>query len=144
MYTCHIVLRVAIGQLRVSSHRLEIEAGRASRVPRAQRICRSCSEEIESEEHFTCRCRAYSTIRDRYTTLFSADTSLRQLMESADQRHLGQVLLEIHRHRESLLQTHTTQRGGRQSQLIDFFQRSTLPAAPLAQRGVTLQQTEDV
>ena len=54
--------RVAVGQLRVSSHQLEIEAGRARRVPRAERICRLCQEEIESEEHYVCRCRAYSDI----------------------------------------------------------------------------------
>ena len=81
--------RVAIGQLRVSSHQLEIEAGRAAHIPRAERICRLCSEEIESEEHFVCRCRAYSDLRERHATLFHGHTSLRQLMESANQRGLG-------------------------------------------------------
>lgn len=135
--------RVAIGQLRVSSHQLAIETGRAAHIPRAERICRLCSEEIESEEHFVCRCRAYSDIRHRHATLFHGCTSLRQLMESADQRGLGQFILELQSHRESLLQTHTAQRGGRQSRLTDFFQRST-PSAPPARRGVTLQQAEDI
>ena len=33
-------LRVAIGQLRISSHQLEIENGRTNRVPREERLCR--------------------------------------------------------------------------------------------------------
>ena len=107
--------RVAVGQLRVSSHQLEIEASRARCVPRAERICRLCQEEIESEEHYVCRCRTYSDIRERYTTIFSGHPSLHQIMESADQRKFGQFLLEAQRHRETLLQTHITERGGRQS-----------------------------
>ncbi|MCO5563810.1 hypothetical protein L7F22_017459 [Adiantum nelumboides] len=51
--------RVAIGQLRVSSHRLEIEAGRAAHISREHRICRICRAEVESEEHYVCSCRAY-------------------------------------------------------------------------------------
>ena len=42
-------LRVVIGQLRVSSHQLEIENGHANRVPREERICRLCHIEIEDE-----------------------------------------------------------------------------------------------
>ena len=129
--------RVAIGQLRVSSHQLEIEAGKAARVTRAERICRLCQEEVESEEHYVCRCRAYSDIRDRYTTIFNGEPSLRQIMESADQRKFGQFLLEIQRHRDTLLQVHTIGRGGRQLQLTDFFQRFT-PVLTRIQEGVTL------
>ncbi|KAI5054061.1 hypothetical protein GOP47_0031046 [Adiantum capillus-veneris] len=62
--------RVAIGQLRVASHRLEIEIGRHTGVPREERVCRACTEEVESEEHFVCRCRAYTEIRGRYEALF--------------------------------------------------------------------------
>ncbi|MCO5569025.1 hypothetical protein L7F22_022731 [Adiantum nelumboides] len=39
VYMAHSA-RVAIGQLRVSSHRLEIEAERAAHIPREHRICR--------------------------------------------------------------------------------------------------------
>lgn len=134
---------MAVGQLRVSSHQLEIEAGRARRVPRAERICRLCQEEIESEEHYVCRCRAYSDIRERYTTIFSGHPSLHQIMESADQRKFGQFLLEAQRHRETLLQTHITERGGRQSQITDFFERPT-PVSTLASEGVTLERAEDI
>lgn len=136
--------RVAIGQLRVSSHRLEIETGRAAHITREARICRLCSEEVESEEHHVCRCRALEGVRTRYEALFSGQPTLRELMESRDQRQLGQFLVEAQRHRESALQAPTTVAtdGGRQSQLTDFFQRATtLPDPP---RGVTLQQAEEV
>ena len=39
IHTCHISSRVAIGQLRVASHRLEIETGRHTGVPIEDRIC---------------------------------------------------------------------------------------------------------
>ena len=64
-------------------------------------------------------------------------------MESAYQRRFGQFLLEAQHHRETLLRTHTTKRGGRQSQLTDFFERST-PVSTLASEGVTLQRAEDL
>lgn len=137
--------RVAIGQLRVSSHRLEIETGRAAFIPRAERICRICREEVESEEHFVCRCRAYEDIRGRYGTLFTGQPSLRELMESRDQRHFGRFLSEIHRHRDTLLDPGTTTtEGGRQSCLTDFFQRVITAPAPTTEKGVTLQQAEQI
>ncbi|MCO5547983.1 hypothetical protein L7F22_001438 [Adiantum nelumboides] len=130
--------RVAIGQLRVSSHRLEIEAGRASHIPREHRICRICRAEVESEEHYVCSCRAYHGIRSHYTALFLGQPTLRELMESRDQRQLGRFLLEIQRHRDMMLQSPS---GDRQSQLTDFFLRATpAPLVPTTQRGVTLQQ----
>ena len=42
-------LRVAIGQLKISSHQLEIENNRTDRVLREERICRLCHIEIEDE-----------------------------------------------------------------------------------------------
>ena len=87
--------RVTIGQIEVSSHQLGIEARRATRVPRIERICRLCNKEIESEEHFICRCRAHEDIRHTHATLFRGRTSLHRLMESTNQRGLGQFILEI-------------------------------------------------
>ncbi|MCO5556472.1 hypothetical protein L7F22_010021 [Adiantum nelumboides] len=59
-------LRASIGQLRVSSHQLEIESGRARGIPREERICRICQTEVESEKHFVTRCPAYTELRERY------------------------------------------------------------------------------
>ena len=137
--------RVAIGQLRVASHRLEIEAGRAHDIPMEERVCRVCREEVESEEHFVCRCRAYDDIRERYEPLFRGQPSLREIMHSRDQRQLGRYLLEAQRYRDTLLQPPTeTSVGGRQSQLTDFFQRTTPPPLPAPVRGVTLYQAETI
>ena len=49
-------LRVAIGQLRVSSHQVEIENGRANGIPKEERIYRLCHIDIEDEYQFTCKC----------------------------------------------------------------------------------------
>ncbi|KAH6554830.1 hypothetical protein KP509_1Z303800 [Ceratopteris richardii] len=139
-------LRVAIGQLRVSSHRLEIETGRAADIAREERICRVCRVEMEDEEHFVCRCSAYDGIRGRYETLFAGQPTLREIMDSRDQRQLGRFLLEIQSHRDSLLQpTVALHTGGRQSQLTDFFiprRAAALPPSAHIPSGVTLQQAQ--
>lgn len=137
----HHAPMVALGQLRVSSHRLEIEAGRASRTPREERICRLCRVEVECEEHYVCRCTAYRDIRERHPSLFSDHPTLRQLLHTADQRRLGAFLLEIQRHRERALQEGATTGGGlQQTRLTDFFERSTPPATV----GVTLERAESL
>ncbi|KAH7315216.1 hypothetical protein KP509_21G040600 [Ceratopteris richardii] len=66
--------RVAIGEMRVSSHGLEIEMGRALDIPREEWICKV---EMEDEEHFVCRCRAYADIRGRYESVYRAAHPLR-------------------------------------------------------------------
>ena len=62
-------------------------------------------------------------------------------MESADQRRLGQFLVEAQHHRATLLQVQVqgTGRGARQSQLTDFFRRFASK-----QEGVTLQRATDL
>ena len=135
---------MAIGQLRVSSHQLEIETGRAAHIPRDERLCRICRVEVESEEHYTCRCSAYTDIRERYPTLFTGSPTLREIMDTEDPRRLGQFLLDIQRHREEMLTTtHSTPGEARQTQLTDFFQRARPPTFTPPQ-GVTLQQAEEV
>ena len=136
-------MRVAIGQIRVSSHQLEIETGRAAHIPREERQCRICREEVESEEHYICRCKAYTDIRERYPTLFAGSPTLRVVMDTQDPRRLGEFLLDIQRHREGILTTHSILGEARQTQLTDFFQRARPPSLT-PPRGVTLQQAEEV
>ena len=95
--------RVAIGQLKVASHRLWIETGRVDDTPQEERVCQLCREEIECEEHFICRCRAYEDIRDRYETLFRGQPTLREIMDCRDQRQLGRFILQIQSHRDTVL-----------------------------------------
>ena len=57
--------RVALSKLRMSSHRLMIEAGRWNRphrTPRGQRICTVCNQ-LEDEYHFLFECRLYNDER---------------------------------------------------------------------------------
>ena len=44
-------LRDAIEQIRVSSHQLEIENGRANEVSREEKVCRLCHLEIDDQYH---------------------------------------------------------------------------------------------
>lgn len=136
--------RVAIGQLRVSSHQLEIEAGRAAGIPREARICRLCRQEVECEDHFVCRCPHYTEIRARYPTLFGRpEVSLQSVMTSLDQRLLGRFLRDMYQHRERGLQTDSAQ--VRQTQLTDFFRPATptQPHAP-SPHGVTLDRAQEL
>ena len=62
-------------------------------------------EEVESEEHFVCRCRARQRVRDRYPALFEGQQSLAHMMETRDMKRFGKLLLELHSSRENPLQT---------------------------------------
>ena len=59
--------RQALTKLRVSSHRLEIEAGRWTKpqiTPRENRLCKQCNV-LEDEFHFLFECSLYSNIRQQ-------------------------------------------------------------------------------
>ena len=116
-------LRCVIGQLCTSSHQLEIETGRYTRVPPEERICQICWHEPETEEHYISRCSAYYEIRGCFHCLFREGFGpLARVMEYYDQRCLGLYLLEIHRLRETLLRgAHPTKRKTTQGQITDFF-----------------------
>lgn len=106
------------------------------------RVCRACQEEVESEEHFVCRCRAHQEVRDRYAALFEGHPPLSQLMETRDQRQFGRLLLELHSSRERALQTPAL-RGERQLRLTDFFQRD-MPGIECMPRGVLVHRAADL
>lgn len=113
-------LRCAIGQIRTSSHQLEIETGKFREIPANSRICRLCHAEPETELHYICHCTVYYEIRGRFHCLFREGFGpLDRVMRYEDQRCLGLYLLEIHRYRDSLLRRH----GQRQSQrhISDFY-----------------------
>ena len=58
-------LRIAFTRLRTSSHRLKIETGRWSRVPREMRVCQ-CGEGVQTEEHVLVGCNLTKGIQERY------------------------------------------------------------------------------
>lgn len=54
-----------ITRIRLSSHRLAIESGRHTNVPKERRLCKFCSD-IEDEFHFVLKCQQYREIRVKY------------------------------------------------------------------------------
>ena len=68
--------RVVIGQFKVASHRLDIKMGQDHDIPLEERVYKVCREEVESEKHFVCRCRAYGDIKSRYKPLFRGQPTL--------------------------------------------------------------------
>ena len=112
-------IRCAIGQIRTSSHQLRIETGRYSGLPADARICLLCHMEPETELHYTCHCPVYYEIRGRFHCLFREGFgSLARVMRYEDQRCLGLFLLELRRHRESLMRGEISQS---QRRITDFF-----------------------
>lgn len=59
--------RQAISKMRLSSHKLNIERGRYTRIPRQDRKCELCNRnDIEDEYHFMIVCDVYSDLRRDY------------------------------------------------------------------------------
>ena len=63
--------RVSVTRLRISAHRLEIELGRRSKLPREERTCKYCHIKdsqvtTESEMHFLENCHAYRSPREKF------------------------------------------------------------------------------
>ena len=53
--------RKSICKLHIFAHRLFIETGRYTNIPRNERICKNCTnQEIEDETHFLTRCPKFS------------------------------------------------------------------------------------
>ncbi|KAH7442173.1 hypothetical protein KP509_03G074700 [Ceratopteris richardii] len=125
-------LRVCIGQLRVSSHQLEIERGRSKGVPREERWCPVCKTEVESEEHFVIRCPAYVDLRAQ----FQIEESLQLCMTMGDQQLLGLFLAIAYERRDRSLQPTHQPRVSTQQTITQFFQR-----AELHQRGPSIGLT---
>ena len=113
-------LRCAIGQIRTSSHQLEIETGRFRGIPADSRICRLCQLEPETELHYICHCTVYYEIRGRFHCLFREGFGpFSRVMSYEDQRCLGLYLLELHRYRDTLLGRARERQS--QRQITDFF-----------------------
>ena len=95
--------RVALSRLRMSSHRLLIEAGRWTkprRTPRDQRLCTICNK-IEDEYHLLFECTLYNNERIfhlkpyylRNTSMFKAV----ELMQETNSKILKKLAMYIHK-----------------------------------------------
>ena len=63
-------LRIAFTRLRTSSHRLKIETGRWSRIPRERRLCQ-CGKEVQTEEHILMNCDLTRPIKEKYKQIIN-------------------------------------------------------------------------
>ena len=62
------VERVSFTRFRLSSHKLRIETGRWSRIPRDLRIC-ECGKGIQDEQHVIKDCLFTEAVRNKYDAL---------------------------------------------------------------------------
>ena len=114
-------VRSAIGQIRASSHNLEIETGHFRGIQGEERMCQLCRIEPETEMHHIYCCPVYYEIRGRFHCLFREGFGPQaRVMNYTDQRCLGLFLLEIRRFRDSLLKR-SHHKGNTQKEITNFF-----------------------
>ena len=92
----------AFSKLRMSSHRLEIEAGRwvrPIRIPIAQRKCSVCNV-IEDEFHFVLECQLYNDLRKTYIPKYywrrPSMSKFVELLNSENRRYIRKLGSFIH------------------------------------------------
>ena len=98
--------RSILTKLRISAHSLHIETGRYSRppVPRDKRVCYSCKQFIENENHFILYCPCYDHYRLQYNDIFNVecymkDNPLKTVMNPSNvksARRLCKFLMNIY------------------------------------------------
>ena len=147
------VLRNVIGQLRTSSHQLEIEVSIYARIPLEWRICQLCDQGLKSKEHYVCHYSVFYEIRGRYHYLFKQGFgSLCKVMEYENQLFSRLFLLELKRHTEKLLKNRTSTEAHQPRTITTFFSPITphvttqsratqMGPQPIHSKGVTIDQT---
>jgi superfamily II helicase len=86
--------RKSICKLHTSAHRLFIETGRYTNIPRNERICKNCTnQEIEDETHFLTRCPKFSGERDDLFNSISAKVKI--FYQYIDYCHWRQLYIYI-------------------------------------------------
>ena len=61
-----VIYKTCITKIRLSSHDLAIECGRYSAIPRSNRLCSFCKNDIEDEMHFILKCPTYQGLRSYF------------------------------------------------------------------------------
>ena len=76
--------RKCLTQLRVSTHRLEIESGRYKKKSASERLCKCCNlNAVEVEVHFLCNCSAYQNARQSFFEFINKAPSFKTPHNSA-------------------------------------------------------------
>ena len=87
-------LRIAFTRFRTSSHRLKIETGRWSRIPRDRRLC-GCGEGVQTEEHVLVGCSLTEGIREKYGQTNISFNSFMNDKKSKAQLHMLHEILNL-------------------------------------------------
>ena len=87
-------LRIAFTRFRTSSHRLKIETGRWSRIPRERRMCQ-CGEGVQTEEHVLVGCVLTKGIREKYGETDICFNSFMNDKKSKAQLHMLHEILDV-------------------------------------------------
>ena len=68
-------MRLQYSRFRLSSHRLKVETGRWSRIPRENRLCVCGTGHVQDEQHVLCECLMTVDVRNSYPQIaFNMDT----------------------------------------------------------------------
>ncbi len=80
----------------VGCHSLPSVVGRRSnpRVPRHERMCTRCQDELGDEKHLVFECSALQHIRDKFSFLFIRRDTMRSFMNQGCQRELMHFISE--------------------------------------------------
>ena len=83
-------------QFRLGSHQLPIVVGRFAGVVRASRVCTHCgSAAVADELHMMFECPALQAVRQRYASLFSANTdTMRSFFAQQDHMQVFKLVLD--------------------------------------------------
>ena len=65
--------RKLVAKLRCSDHDLQLEKGRHTKTNRADRLCKMCGKQVETEPHFLVFCPKFNKIRKATTNNFNHD-----------------------------------------------------------------------
>ena len=85
-------LRITFTRFRTSSHRLKVETGRWSRIPRERRLCQ-CGEGVQTEKHVLVECELTRGIREKYgQTINSFETFMTSEKSKAQLHMLHEIL----------------------------------------------------
>ena len=87
-------LRIAFTRFRTSSHRLKVETGRWSRIPRERRYCQ-CGENVQTEEHVLVHCELTRGIREKYGQTIDCFNMFMTCEKSKAQLHMLHAILEL-------------------------------------------------
>ena len=64
----NVEYKIMISNIRISTHKLQIETGRYKNIEKEKRLCRVCNlNKVETEEHFLLECPTY---KDHHKTFY--------------------------------------------------------------------------